>query len=296
MSLFRTAYLPPLPFLPAFHCHRKPTIRHEDELPKMVQWGGKVLPENLSKGVNVGELHVYRSGNAAFKDGSFDLCFIRWRSLKILPCNSENNCLPPPAWLLRSTRLYSQEPKENVKRFDFRVYCPRRMRRPISKTLVIERRVVWDEHCISNIWIDQSCFFISLLPLTVVILPKLFFCIFLIENLPCGRVTTQKCRGRCVRIQNADDVDHFRSRFPAPAPSCRSILRGLRPPPTFENRFHPRCQCRPASVTRPGPGQDELAIDIWLALGVGDCRRPDCHRQLGCFGTASGSLPLLPQQ
>ncbi len=26
-------------------CHRKPTIRHQDELPKMVQRGGKVLPK-----------------------------------------------------------------------------------------------------------------------------------------------------------------------------------------------------------------------------------------------------------
>lgn len=117
--------------------------------------------------------------------------------------------------------------------------------------------------------LDRPKFFISLLP-SVVILPKLFFfCFFLIEIFPAVE-PTKKCRGRCVRIQNADDVDHFRSRFPASAPSCRSILRGLRPPPPFENRFHPRCQCRPASVTKPDPGKMNslLTFDLLLVLVI----------------------------
>lgn len=50
----------------------------------------------------------------------------------------------------------------------------------------------------------------------------------------------QKCRGRCVRIQNADDADHFRSRFLTFTSSCCSILRSLRSSPPFENRFYSR--------------------------------------------------------
>jgi hypothetical protein len=67
----------------------------------------------ISRGVNVGELHVYRSGNAAFKDGSFDLCFIRWRSLKIL---GENNC-PRLIVALHSTLLARAQGKRQKIRF-----------------------------------------------------------------------------------------------------------------------------------------------------------------------------------